>query len=432
MLVTENLKINERGHLTMAGCDTTEIAATYGTPLYVMDEEQIRRTLGRLKGAIEESCPNGGRVAYAGKACCFKEMYRIVDSEGCGADVVSCGEMYTALQAGFPAEKLYYHGNNKTDADLTMALQCGVGRIVVDNPTELTALSEIATQMGVTARVFLRITPGIDAHTHSFIKTGQIDSKFGFTLETGEALSEVKRALSLSGIELKGLHCHVASQIFDEEPFRHAAEVMLAFMYQIREETGVTLTELDLGGGFGIAYKETDHPKPCYEYMRLIGETLTDCAAGLGFPVPYIIVEPGRSVAAPAGLTLYTVGSVKRIPNVRTYVSVDGGMTDNPRYALYQAPYTVVAAARMTEPATEEVTISGHCCESGDLLQEGVPLPSLARGDLLAVLTTGAYNYSMSSNYNRFPKPAVVMLRDGKSRVVVKAETLDDVLRNDV
>ena len=431
-MISGCLDVNFAGHLTVSGLDTVELAKTYGTPLYVMDEQTIRHTLRRLKEAIDSSCENGGRVAYASKACSFMEMYRIVHSEGCGSDVVSCGEMYTAIKAGMPADKLYFHGNNKTDADLRMALEVGVGRIIVDNPTELAALSRVATEMGKTAQILMRITPGIDAHTHSFIKTGQIDSKFGFTLETGEAMDAVKTALSLPGIELKGAHCHIASQIFDEEPMKHAAEVMLDFLCAVREQTGITLTELNLGGGFGIAYTDEDHPKPCYEYMQIVGHTLTDYAHKKDFPVPFVIIEPGRSVAAPAGITLYTVGGVKRIEGVRTYVSVDGGMTDNPRYALYQSPYTMRIANRMTEPTSERVTVAGHCCESGDLLQENTPLQPCQRGDILAVLTTGAYNYSMSSNYNRYPKPAVVMVNDGEARVVVKRETYDDIIRNDV
>lgn len=431
MWISDTYGVNPQGHLTIAGCDAVELAKTYGTPLYVLDENAIRTALRAYKQSIEASCPNGGMTAYASKACSFKELYRIVAEEGCGADVVSGGELYTALQAGFPAENLIFHGNNKTDAELRMALESGVGRLVVDNREELRALAELAGRMGKTARILLRITPGIDAHTHSFIRTGQIDSKFGFTLETGDALDAVKEALKTPGIEVRGLHCHIGSQIFDEQPFEHAAEVMAGFLAEIREATGAVLTDLNLGGGFGIAYTKDDHPKAGGEYMRLVADALRRRTEALGLPFPYLIIEPGRSVVGPAGATLYTVGGVKRIPGVRDYVRIDGGMTDNPRYALYQAAYTAVVADRADKPADWRVTIAGRCCESGDLIQENTPIQPCDRGDVLAVLATGAYNYSMSSNYNRLPRPAVVLIKDGVSRVAVKAETYADLLRND-
>lgn len=432
MFYSDCLNVNERGHLTIGGCDTVQLAEMFGTPLYVMDETAIRRALRAYKASIDENYENGGMVTYASKACCFKELYRIVGQEGCGADVVSGGEIYTALQAGFPAERLYFHGNNKSGEELRLALEAGVGRIVADNPLELEQLSAAACSMGKTAAVYLRITPGINAHTHDFIRTGQIDSKFGFTLETGEALEGARRALTLPGLELKGLHCHIGSQIFDEQPFVHAAEVMLDFMAQIRRETGATLEELDLGGGFGIRYTEEDQPKAYGEYMRLVAGAVKAKAAQLDYPVPYMVIEPGRSVVASAGITLYTAGHIKEIPGIRTYVSIDGGMTDNPRYALYQAAYTVVNAGKADEPADAVVTLAGRCCESGDLIQENTPVQSCQPGDILAVLATGAYNYAMSSNYNRLPRPAIVMVKEGEARVVVKAETYEDLIRNDI
>ena len=432
MFYSDCLNVNERGHLTIGGCDTVQLAEMFGTPLYVMDETAIRRALRAYKASIDENYENGGMVTYASKACCFKELYRIVGQEGCGADVVSGGEIYTALQAGFPAERLYFHGNNKSGEELRLALEAGVGRIVADNPLELEQLSAAACSRGKTAAVYLRITPGINAHTHDFIRTGQIDSKFGFTLETGEALEGVRRALTLPGLELKGLHCHIGSQIFDEQPFVHAAEVMLDFMAQIRRETGATLAELDLGGGFGIRYTEEDQPKAYGEYMRLVAGAVKAKAAQLDYPVPYMVIEPGRSVVASAGITLYTAGHIKEIPGIRTYVSIDGGMTDNPRYALYQAAYTVVNAGKADEPADAVVTLAGRCCESGDLIQENAPVQSCQPGDILAVLATGAYNYAMSSNYNRLPRPAIVMVKEGEARVVVKAETYEDLIRNDI
>lgn len=432
MFYSDCLNVNERGHLTIGGCDTVQLAEMFGTPLYVMDETAIRRALRDYKASIDENYENGGMVTYASKACCFKELYRIVGQEGCGADVVSGGEIYTALQAGFPAERLYFHGNNKSEEELRLALEAGVGRIVADNPLELEQLSVAACSMGKTAAVYLRITPGINAHTHDFIRTGQIDSKFGFTLETGEALEGARRALTLPGLKLKGLHCHIGSQIFDEQPFVHAAEVMLDFMAQIRRETGATLEELDLGGGFGIRYTEEDQPKAYGKYMRLVAGAVKAKAAQLDYPVPYTVIEPGRSVVASAGITLYTAGHIKEIPGIRTYVSIDGGMTDNPRYALYQAAYTVVNAVKADKPADAVVTLAGRCCESGDLIQENTPVQSCQPGDILAVLATGAYNYAMSSNYNRLPRPAIVMVKEGEARVVVKAETYEDLIRNDI
>lgn len=431
MFVSDCLDVNAQGHLTVGGCDAVSLAETFGTPLYVMDEPSIRGALREFKTAMDTYAANGGRVAYASKACSFKELYRIVNEEGCGADVVSGGELYTALQTGFPADRLYFHGNNKSDAELRMALESGVGRIVVDNPEELRRLSAMAGAMGKTAAVYLRITPGVEAHTHSFIRTGQIDSKFGFTLENGEALRGAVEAVKLNAITLKGFHCHIGSQIFDDEPFVEAADVMLTFMRQVRETTGVTVGELNLGGGFGAMYTSDDTPKSREAVVRRAAEAVEQKAAALGFPCPFLVIEPGRSVVAEAGVTLYTVGHVKEIPGMRTYVSVDGGMTDNPRYILYQAPYTALIANRAGAPADKTVTIAGRCCESGDLLQENAPLQACEPGDTLAVLATGAYNYSMASNYNRLPRPAVVMTKDGKARVVVRAETYKDLADRD-
>lgn len=432
MFFSESLQVNAKGNLTIGGCDAVELAGTYGTPLYVLDESGIRRALQAYKQSMDENYENGGMVAYASKACSFKEIYRIVKEEGCGTDVVSGGELYTAMQTGFPAEKIYFHGNNKSDDELRMALNYGVGRIVVDNEPELHRLSAIAGEMGKTASIYLRITPGIDAHTHSFIRTGQIDSKFGFTMENGDAMKGVLLALSLPHIQLMGLHCHIGSQIFDEQPFIHAAEVMLEFMAKIRCQTEITLLELNVGGGFGISYTEADKPKPYGEYMRLVACALKKKAADLQYPVPFMVIEPGRSVVASAGISLYTVGHVKEIPGVRTYVSIDGGMTDNPRYALYQSAYTALLANKANQPADKTITIAGRCCESGDLIQENIPMQTCERGDIMAVLATGAYNYSMSSNYNRLPRPAIVMVKDGQARVVVKRETYEDILRNDI
>ncbi len=432
MYVSECIDINEKGHLTVGGCDTVEIANEYGTPAYVFDENEIRNNLRAFKNSIDEYYGGNGLVAYASKAFSCKEMYRICKQEGTGVDVVSGGELYTALYVDFPADKIIFHGNNKTYDELIMAVENGVGRIVVDNIYELETLSRIACEKGKTVDIMFRIKPGIDAHTHDFIRTGQIDSKFGFALETGEAMEAVKKALTMPNINLLGLHCHIGSQIFDIDPFEHAAEVMLDLFKAIKDETGVELKELNLGGGFGIKYLETDCPKPYGEYMKNVSQTVKSHSEKLGLKTPFVIIEPGRSVVGAAGVTLYTVGAVKEIPDVRTYVSIDGGMCDNPRYALYHADYEAVCANKASEERNCVVTVAGKCCESGDLIQENTEIQSVEVGDTLAVLSTGAYNYSMASNYNRIPRLPVIMVNNGESRVVVRRETYADVANCDI
>ena len=432
MLVSKNLAVNGEGHLTVGGIDTVELAHEYGTPLYVMDEDLIREHCRSFKQSMDKYYGGKGLVCYASKAFCCKAMCRIMLEEGLGLDVVSEGELYTALSVGFPAEKLCFHGNNKTDHELSYALEQGVGRIIVDNIFELDRLNALAEKTGKTANIMYRIKPGIDAHTHNFIMTGQIDSKFGFALETGEAYEAVKKAISASHINLVGLHCHIGSQIFDIDPFVKAAEVMLTFIAKIKNELGFEVKELNLGGGFGIKYTEEDAPVAYEKYMEKVSAKVADVCAEQKLTQPFILIEPGRSIAAPAGITLYTVGGKKVIPNIRTYVSVDGGMGDNPRYALYQSKYDVEVANKADLPKSEVVTVAGKCCETGDLIGEGMSIQSVEPGDILAVLATGAYNYSMSSNYNRIPKPAVVMVSGGKSRVAVKRETLEDIVRNDL
>jgi len=408
------------------------LAAQYGTPLYVMDENVIRSNMRAFKSSMDKYYGGKGLVCYASKAFSCKEIYRIAKEEGIGADVVSIGEMYTAKSVGFPMDQVCFHGNNKTRRELEAALDWGVTRIVVDNLTELHTLSALAKEKGIIAEILLRIKPGIDAHTHNFIRTGQIDSKFGLALETGEAMEGVKEALAAESVTLRGLHCHIGSQIFSVDPFVHTAEVMMGFLGQIKAETGVELPELNLGGGFGILYTDEDEPVPFGDYMEPVSRAVKASAEKLGLSQPFVLIEPGRSIVGEAGTTLYTVGSVKEIPDIRTYVSVDGGMGDNPRYILYQAKYDMILANRVNEPATETVTVAGRCCESGDLLGENVPLAPAKPGDLLAVFATGAYNYSMASRYNRVGIPPVVMVKDGASRVIVRGESLEDLVRNDL
>ena len=432
MLVSENLSVGKNGHLNIGGVDTVEIAKEYGTPVYVMDEDLIRKNCRDFRESIEKFYGGKGLVCYASKAFACKEMYRVVESEGCGADVVSGGEIYTAVKAGVSPEKLVFHGNNKTDEEIEMALEYNIGRIVVDNIYELKKIDTLAKSQNKTANIMLRIKPGIDAHTHNFIKTGQIDSKFGFALETGEAFEAVKLAITHPNLNLRGLHCHIGSQILETEPFCAAAEVMIGFIAKIKNELGHEIDDLNLGGGFGICYTEADDPKPYASFMEAVSKVVHSKCEELGVKLPFILIEPGRSIAGPAGITLYTVGAKKIIPNIRTYVSIDGGMCDNPRYILYQSEYDALVANKADKPKDTKVTIAGKCCESGDLIGENMPLQDVEAGDIIAVCATGAYNYSMSSNYNRLQKPPVVFVKDGKTRVVVKRETLEDLIRNDI
>lgn len=431
-MLTPNLTVNMEGHLCIGGADTVTLAKTHGTPLYVMDENMIRENCRGYERVISEEYEGRGLICYASKALSCKELYRIVHAEGLGCDVVSGGELYTALQAGMPAEKIVLHGNSKTNSELQMAVSHDVGRIVCDNLPELKRLDQIAGAAGKTVSVMLRIKPGIDAHTHDFVKTGQIDSKFGFALETGEAMQAVKAASLYPNLRLVGLHCHIGSQILDTEPFAEAARVMVRLMDQVRSELNITLPELNLGGGPGIRYTEEDDPKQFGEIVRAILSALKDICTELDFPAPFVLFEPGRSIVGGAGLTLYTVMAKKVIPNIRSYVLVDGGMCDNPRYALYHSEYEALIANKADQPRSERVTIGGKCCESGDLIGEDMPLQSAEEDDILAVLATGAYNYSMASNYNRNPRAEIVMVRDGEARTVVKRETYADIVKNDL
>lgn len=431
MFVSKNLSVNENGHLAIGGVDTIELAKNYGTPLYVVDEDLVRENCRRFKDSMDKFYGGAGLVCYASKAFCCKAMCRIIKEEGIGLDVVSGGELYTAVSVDFPMEKVCFHGNNKTDDELSLALKHNVGRIIVDNIYELERLDKLAGELGVKANIMYRIKPGIDAHTHDFVKTGQIDSKFGFALETGEAFEAVKAAINCNNVDLVGLHCHIGSQIFDIDPFVHAAEVMLGFIGKIKKELGYEIKQLNLGGGFGIKYVDSDAPVAYEKYMENVSVKVKEVCEREGIKLPFILIEPGRSIIAPAGITLYTVGGIKEIPNIRTYVSIDGGMCDNPRYALYKSQYDIEVANRAGESKTETITLAGKCCESGDLIGENMSVQHVEVGDTIAVLATGAYNYSMSSNYNRIPKPATVMVSGGNSRVVIKRETYEDIIRND-
>ena len=432
MILHKHFDTNEKGHLTIGGLDAVELAREFGTPAYILDADVIRANCREYLRAAKREFGEDALPLYASKALCFTGIYKLAAEEGMGIDCVSGGELYTAKHAGFPANRIYFHGNNKTDRDICDALDMGVGRIVVDNADELRAISAEAQKRNVTQQILLRITPGIDPHTHKAVVTGNVDSKFGSAIVTGQAMEIVKEALSSGGIELVGLHCHIGSQIFDVEPFADAANIMIRFIAEIRRECNYEIRELNLGGGFGVKYTEYDREISYSDSITKIGAIIRSFCAENEITMPRIILEPGRSLVAAAGATLYTVGSVKEIPKFRNYISVDGGMPDNPRYALYQSQYTAVIADRASEPRDYIATLAGRCCESGDLLGENMPIQKARRGDILAVLVTGAYNYSMASNYNRIPRPPVIMISGGKATVAVKRESYEDLLRNDV
>ena len=432
MFHSPNLSINSENHLVIGQHDTVELAKKFGTPLYVLDEDLMRDNCRAYKNAIDTYYDGHGLVLFASKALCTMYTGRLVEEEGLGADVVSGGELYTLYKAGFPMEKVFFHGNNKTPDEIELALNCGVGHIVVDNKYELELLNRIANEKNVNQRILFRIKPGIDAHTHDFVKTGQIDSKFGVALENGEAYEIHKLALSMSNIQIDGVHCHIGSQIFDVEPFCEAAKVMIGFIADLYDKLGIKVNILNLGGGFGIKYTATDDPIAPSEYIHKVTNVVKALAQEKGIDLPFLVFEPGRSIVASAGITLYTVGCVKEIENVRTYVSIDGGMCDNPRYILYGSKYTAVLANNASAEPVAPITIAGKCCESGDLIQEHVMMPQIHVGDTLAVLATGAYNYSMSSNYNRIPRPPIVMVSGNEAKIIVKRETYDDLIKNDV
>ena len=431
--ICENISRSESGELCFAGQPLTALAEKYGTPLYLYDEERIRERCRTYLSAVKEAFSGRGKVMYASKAASFKRLYEIMREEGMGIDVVSMGEICTAKKAGFPLENAYFHSNNKTDADILYAIESGVGYFVADNVEELYAIERIAGERGISKNVLLRLTPGIDPHTYAAVATGKVDSKFGSAIETGQAEEITRVALSLPHVNLRGFHCHVGSQVFDSDVYIRAAEVMLTFVCDIYKKCGYLADELDIGGGYGVRYI---FEQPTIDIAANIAEVaafMKEKAAELGITLPEISFESGRSIVADAGLTVYTVGTVKRIPGYKTYVSVDGGMTDNPRYALYGSPYTLAAVDEHRGADSETVSVVGRCCESGDIIQENIKLPrDIHRGDLLACLTTGAYHYSMASNYNRLTRPPIVMLRDGKSYLAVRRETPEHLTLLDI
>ncbi|EFM09834.1 diaminopimelate decarboxylase [Paenibacillus curdlanolyticus YK9] len=424
-------QINDKGHLTIGGCDLTDLAKEYGTPLYIVDEAFVRQ---RAREFVEAFRATGLKfqVAYASKAFSVMAMCAIAEQENLSLDVVSDGELYTALQAGFPVERIHFHGNNKTPEEINMAIDAGIGCFVVDNFVEMSLLNALAADKGKTVNVLLRITPGVEAHTHDFISTGQQDSKFGFDLGNGTAFRAIEETLKLGNLNLLGVHSHIGSQIFEVDGFGMAVDKVAKFAVKVRDELGKTFSVINVGGGFGIRYVEGDSPLPLSTYVNAIADAIISNFTAANYPTPEIWIEPGRSMVGDAGTTLYTIGTHKEIPGVRKYIAVDGGMTDNPRPALYGSKYEAVLANRANAANEETVTVAGKACESGDMLIWDLELPKSESGDLLAVFCTGAYNYAMASNYNRIRRPAVVFVKDGEASLVVKRETLEDIVVNDV
>lgn len=421
------MSINEKGVLEIGGIDTVTLVERYDSPLIVLDEQEIRSNIRKYTDAFKEYFTNF-RIAYAGKAFMNRTLCKILEEEGLGLDVVSGGELYIALQSDFPVEKIYFHGNNKTISEIKMALDAGIGRFMVDNLQEAVLINNLANDE---IKVILRVTPGIEAHTHEFIQTGQIDSKFGVSIYRDQALNVIKEILEMDNLELMGIHAHIGSQIFNFTSFIREVDIMLEFMEEVRRKTDFLLRELDVGGGIGIPYTEDDENPSIIEYAQNIAQRINEKCASLNFPQPVIINEPGRSIIGTAGTTLYTIGTIKDIPAVRKYLAIDGGMTDNIRPALYGAEYETIIANQANREPEEMVTIAGKCCESGDILIHDVKLPVAKPGDILAIPCTGAYTYSMSSNYNGIPRPAVVMVNRGQADIIIKREEYKDLIKHD-
>ncbi|WP_317949925.1 diaminopimelate decarboxylase, partial [Rossellomorea marisflavi] len=421
----------EQGQLTIGGVNTVKLAEQYGTPLYIYDTSLIRERARGFKDTFEELGVKA-EVAYASKAFSSIAIFQLMKEEGLSLDVVSGGELHTAIKAGFPVEKIHFHGNNKSYEELAMALKLGIGCIVVDNFHELELIGAILAERGGSTKVLLRVTPGIEAHTHDYILTGQEDSKFGFDLGNGQAEEAMKKAVAMEGIELLGLHCHIGSQIFETTGFILAARKIIDTVASWKEQHGFVPQVINLGGGFGIRYTNEDQPIPPAQYVKDMITVVKEEVERHGLDMPEIWIEPGRSLVGDAGTSLYSIGSTKVVPEVRKYVAIDGGMSDNIRPALYRAKYEAVLANKAGTPVEETVSIAGKCCESGDMLIWDLPLPVSEPGDLLAVFCTGAYGYSMANNYNRIPRPPVVFVEGGKDRLVVKRETYEDILSLDL
>lgn len=434
MMLLGTQRINAQGHLEIGGCDITRLAAEFGTPLYVMDEAAIRDKCRRFRAAFEARYPETA-VYYASKAFLTLAMARLIAQEGLGMDVAALGELYTALEAGFPVERLTLHGNNKSREELELAVSHRIGHIVVDNLHEIKMLRQVAEEAGATVNVLIRATPGVDPATHRLIRTGQADTKFGFNIMDGSALEAAKRVLATPSLLFRGIHCHIGSQLLDAETHVQAVEIMVGLMHAIVKETGAAVEELNIGGGLGVRYLPEHHPPSYEEFAERITTTLKRALDAAGLPYPRLGLEPGRALVAEAGTTLYTVGAIKTVPiaeapGTRIYAAIDGGLSDNPRPQMYEAAYSCLLANKADQPDEEVVTIAGKHCET-DILIWNARLAHAEPGDLLAVQTTGAYNYVMASNYNRFLRPAVVFVADGQADLVVERESLEDLIRRE-
>lgn len=423
--------VNQLGNLEIGGLDTVELAKKYGTPLYVYDVSIIRNNARAFVQAFERLGARG-KVAYASKAFSSIAMLQVANQENLYLDVVSEGELYTALKAGFPTNKIHLHGNNKSYEELKMAIENNIGCIVIDNFHDIQLIEKLTQVYHKTVEVLIRVTPGVESHTHEYIMTGNEDSKFGFDLQNGQAEEAVKYLLNHETIHLLGVHCHIGSQIFETDGFKVATDILFEKLADWREEYQYIPKVLNLGGGFGIRYTKEDTPLPQYMYVEALVNSVKHHAQKLNMPMPEIWIEPGRSIVGNAGISLYTIGAMKNIPGVRNYVAVDGGMADNIRPALYHAKYEGVIANKANQATTKKVSIAGKCCESGDMLIWDLDVPEVEDGDILAIFSTGAYGYSMASHYNRLPNPAVVFVENGKDQLVVKRETYKDVVQNDL
>lgn len=425
-----NQQINEAGHLTIGGVDATKLAAQYQTPLAVYDVLKIRDQIRRFKSVFEDNGVDYA-VSYASKAFATIAMYQVIDQEDAHIDVVSGGELYTAIQAGFPMAHVSFHGNNKSQAELEMAVSNHVGVIVLDNFHEIELLNDVLEAHDTSAAVMMRITPGVSAHTHEYISTGQEDSKFGFDLNSGQAAKALQQVLANPRMNMLGIHAHIGSQIFELNGFQMAADKLVEIAADWHAQFGYQPEVINVGGGFGIQYTKDDHPLAPEAFVDAIVKTIKQSASDRGLDMPAVWIEPGRSIAGPAGYSLYTVGSRKDVPGLQSYLTVDGGMGDNIRPALYQAEYEAVLANDPAAKPTETVHLAGKYCESGDILIDNAKLPATKPGDVVAILDTGAYGYSMASNYNRNPRPAVVFVENGESALVVERESYADLTRLD-
>ena len=431
-MICENITTKDN-ELYFNGFKVSELAKKYGSPLYLMDENRIRHNVNVYKTALKKYFGDDALMLYASKACSFKYIYSIMQDENVGIDVVSSGEIYTAKAAGFDLSKAYFHSNNKTDEDICFAISNNIGYFVADNIEEIEIINKEAKRQNKTQKILLRVTPGIDTHTYEADKTGKVDSKFGTAIETGQAIEIVEKILAFEHVELCGFHCHVGSQVFEEDVFERTAIIMIKFFNEVKEKFNLDTKIFDIGGGIGVRYVENDPTIDIDKKLQDLSIVIDNELKKYNLSKPAFRMEPGRSIVADAGMTIYTVGTIKKIPGYKNYVSVDGGMTDNPRFALYGAIHSCLTANKMNEKTDFQADLVGRCCESGDIIIPKAMFPqSISRYDYVAVTTTGAYNYSMASNYNRIPRPAVVMLKDDKDFVVVKRESFDDLIKNDI